>query len=46
MSKFRALVVSTLLATALVGGAVSATDASAAKKPTAPSLKDGSHWCC
>ncbi|MFB9314738.1 hypothetical protein [Nocardioides plantarum] len=44
MSKFRALLVSSLLATALVGGAISTTGASEAKAPVA--ARDNSQWCC
>ena len=44
MSKFRALLVSSLLATALVGGAVSTAGASEAKAPVT-SARDTS-WCC
>lgn len=44
MSKFRALLVSSLLATALIGGAVNAGSASEA----APVMRNGggSSWCC
>ena len=44
MSKFRALLVSSLLATALIGGAVSTTAGSEAKGPVV--ARDGSQWCC
>ncbi|MDO9457037.1 hypothetical protein [Nocardioides sp.] len=44
MSKFRALLVSTLLATALVGGAVSTGTATEAKAPA--KNVGGSSWCC
>ena len=43
MSKIRALFVSSLLATAILGGVVSTGAATEAK---APSLRDGSNWCC
>ncbi len=43
MSKFRALLVSSLLATALVGSAVSAGGADEAAPK---SLRDGTSWCC
>lgn len=45
MSKFRALLVSSLLATALVGGAISTDAASEAKAPVKAG-RDGSQWCC
>ncbi len=45
MSKIRALLVSSLLATALLGGVVSTGAAVEAKAPT-QSLRDGSQWCC
>ena len=45
MSKFRALLVSSLLATALIGGAVSTGTATEAKAPT-QTARDGSNWCC
>ena len=45
MSKFRALVVSTLIATTLVGGAVSAGGADEAKAPIT-TARDTSPWCC
>lgn len=45
MSKFRALVVSSLLAAALVGGAATTQGADEAKAPI--SLRDGgTSWCC
>lgn len=42
MSKFRAALVSTLLATALVGGAVTTGSATEA----APASRTGGSWCC
>lgn len=45
MSKFRALVVSSLLATAIIGGSISTTGASEAKAPVQTG-RDGSSWCC
>lgn len=45
MSKFRALLVSSLLATALIGGAVSGATGVEAKAP-AKSAKGDSSWCC
>lgn len=47
MSKIRAALVSTLLATALVGGAVTAGSGAEAKAPVkVPSAKSGPQWCC
>jgi hypothetical protein len=45
MSKFRALLVSSLLATALLGSVASTGAATEAKAPT-QTLRDGSNWCC
>lgn len=45
MSKFRALLVSSLLATALVGGAVTTSGASQADGP-AKVMRTGTSWCC
>lgn len=46
MSKFRAFLVSTLLATALVGGAVSTSATTEAKAPLKTARDGGSSWCC
>jgi hypothetical protein len=43
--KIRALLVSSLLATALIGGVVSSGTASEAKAPV-KTMRDGSSWCC
>jgi hypothetical protein len=45
MSKLRALLVSSLLATALIGGALSTGGPDEAKAPS-QTLRDGSQWCC
>ena len=45
MTKFRALLVSTLLAGSMTVGALAATSTTTdAKAPT--KLRDGSSWCC
>ncbi len=44
MSKIRAALVSTLLATALIGGAVASGSAVEAKAPV--TNRGGSGWCC
>lgn len=44
MSKFRAILVSTLLASALAGGTVAAATTTDAKP--APVTKIGGNWCC